>query len=44
LYGREVEVELVAYLRPEWKLDGLDALVRQVAADKAAAQAVLAAG
>ncbi len=42
LYGREIGVELVAYLRPEWKLDGLDALVAQVEKDKAAARAALA--
>jgi len=42
LYGREIGVELVAYLRPEWKLDGLDALRVQVELDKAAARAVLA--
>ena len=41
LYGREIGVELVAYLRPEWKLDGLDALRVQVELDKAAARAVL---
>jgi len=44
LYGCEIEVELIAYLRPEWKLDGLEALRVQVEADKVAARAVLAAG
>ena len=32
-YGQTVDVALVAYLRPEWKLDGLDALKAQIAAD-----------
>ncbi len=44
LYGQTLGIELIAYLRPEWKLDGLDALVKQVEADKAAARAVLASG
>ena len=42
LYEQEIAVELVAYLRPEAKLDGLDALVAQVHADAAAARAALA--
>ncbi len=42
LYGQEIAVELVAYLRPEAKFDGLDALVAQVHADAAAARAALA--
>ena len=42
LYGRTIDVELVAFLRPEWKLDGLDALMRQIARDGEAARAVLA--
>jgi len=41
LYGQEIDVELIAYLRPEMKLDGLDALVVQVMADAEAARAVL---
>lgn len=41
LYGAGIEVELIAYLRPEWRLDGLDALKRQIAADCAAARAAL---
>ena len=43
LYGQALTVELVAYLRPEWVLDGLDALRTQVERDKAAARAALAA-
>jgi riboflavin kinase/FMN adenylyltransferase len=43
LYGQEIEVELIAYLRPEMKLDGLDALKAQVMADAAAARTVLGA-
>lgn len=41
LYGREIEVALVAFLRPEWKLDGLSALMRQIEADCAEAKARL---
>ena len=42
LYGRTIDVALAAFLRPEWKLDGLDALTRQIAADCDAARAALA--
>lgn len=42
LYGQQLEVELLAYLRPEMKLDGLDALVAQVMRDAADARTVLA--
>ena len=42
LYGQVVEVELHHFLRPEWKLDGLDALKAQIAADGEAARAKLA--
>lgn len=41
LYGREIDVALVAFLRPEWKLDGFDALMRQIEADCADAKARL---
>ena len=41
LYGKVIEVELVAYLRPEMKLDGLEALQTQIAEDVKAAQAIL---
>ena len=41
LYGQTVEVELVAYLRPEAKFDGLGALVAQMDADCLAARGVL---
>lgn len=41
LYGHEIDVALIAYLRPEWKLDGLDALKAQVERDKHAAREVL---
>lgn len=43
LYGQEIEVELISYLRPEMKLDGLEALKAQVMADAQAARAVLGA-
>ena len=38
LYGRTIDVALVAFLRPEWKLDGMDALRRQIDADCAEAK------
>lgn len=41
LYDQMLEVELIAYLRPELKLDGLDALVAQVHRDAEDARAVL---
>jgi len=41
LYGKTLEVELIAYLRPEMKLAGLEALKTQIAADAQAARAVL---
>lgn len=43
LYGRSIEVALRHYLRPELKLDGLDALMRQMDADAAEARRLLAA-
>ena len=42
LYGQALEVELVEYLRPEAKFDGLEALTRQMDADCVAARAILA--
>jgi riboflavin kinase/FMN adenylyltransferase len=42
LYGKHLAVELVSYLRPEAKLDSLDALKSQIATDEAAARQVLA--
>lgn len=42
LYGRRIAVELVEYLRPEARFDGLPALVAQMDADCARARAVLA--
>lgn len=42
LYGRCVEVELIAFLRPEAKFDTLDALIAQMAADCAEARRRLA--
>ncbi len=43
LYDQIIEVELIAFLRPEAKFDGLDALVTQMDADCAEAKRVLAA-
>lgn len=42
LYGAELDVELVAWLRPELKLDGLDALKAQISEDARQAQQILA--
>ena len=41
LYGQILETELVAWIRPEEKFDGLDALVAQVMDDAAQARALL---
>lgn len=41
LYGQRIEVELVEYLRPEAKFDGLEALVAQMDSDCARARAIL---
>ena len=43
LYGQQIAVELMAFLRPEWELDGLAALERQIAADCVAARVALGA-
>ncbi len=43
LYGRTVEIGLVAWIRPEAKFDSLDALVEQMRADEAEARRLLAA-
>jgi len=44
LYGKQVEVDFIAFLRPEEKFDGLDALTVQMRKDEAQARAILAAG
>lgn len=41
LYGRDVEVEFVHFLRPEQKFDGLDALQKQIASDAETARKIL---
>jgi len=41
IYGRSLTVEFVAYIRPELKFDGLDALTRAMQADMAAARDIL---
>jgi riboflavin kinase/FMN adenylyltransferase len=41
LYGREIEVEFVAWLRDEARFEDLDALVMQMQADAAAARRIL---
>jgi riboflavin kinase/FMN adenylyltransferase len=42
LYGRTVEVDLVAYLRPEKKFDGVEELAAAMRADEAEARRLLA--
>ncbi|UZK68072.1 bifunctional riboflavin kinase/FAD synthetase [Sphingomonas sp. S1-29] len=42
LYGQVIEVALIAFLRPEGKFDGLEALKVQMAADCERARAILA--
>ena len=42
LYGQTIDVELVAFLRPEAKFDGLDALIAQIDKDCSEAKAILA--
>ncbi|RZI98187.1 MAG: bifunctional riboflavin kinase/FAD synthetase [Brevundimonas sp.] len=42
LYGQVLETQLIAFLRGEMKLDGLDALKAQIDADAEAARAALA--
>jgi riboflavin kinase / FMN adenylyltransferase len=44
LYGRRLCVALVAFLRPERKFDGIEALKAQIAADAQAAKVALATG
>jgi riboflavin kinase/FMN adenylyltransferase len=43
LYGRHLRVELIEFLRPEKKFDGLEALRAQIAEDAARARDILAA-
>ena len=42
LYGREIAVEFIAFIRPDRKFDGMAALVAQMDIDVAKARAVLA--
>jgi riboflavin kinase / FMN adenylyltransferase len=41
LYGREIEIEFIAFIRGDRKFDGMDALVKQMAIDCDAASAKL---
>jgi riboflavin kinase/FMN adenylyltransferase len=41
LYGQVLEVDLIDFIRPEQKFDGLDALKAQIAADSAKAREML---
>jgi riboflavin kinase/FMN adenylyltransferase len=42
LYGKHLMVELISYIRPEAKFDGLDALIAQIARDATQAREILA--
>ena len=44
LYGKELSVEVVSFIRPDKKLDGLEALKQQIAADKSAIEKQLKPG
>jgi len=41
LYGKHMQVELIAYLRPEAKFDSMDALITQMNKDSEAARTIL---
>lgn len=41
IYGEELEIEFVEFLRPEQKFDGIDSLKQQIALDVAAAKKIL---
>ena len=41
LYGRTLAVDLLAFIRPERRFDGLDALRKQIEADRLTAQKIL---
>ena len=42
LYGQTLETELIAFLRPEQRFDGVEPMVQQIHADAAQARALLA--
>jgi riboflavin kinase/FMN adenylyltransferase len=42
LYGRMIEIALMAYIRPEAKFDSVDALVERMHEDEAEARRLLA--
>jgi len=41
LYGHHLGIDLVSFIRPEQKFDGIDALKAQIAADSATARSIL---
>jgi len=42
LYGRTIEIDLIAWIRPEAKFDSVDALIEQIGKDAAEARRLLA--
>lgn len=42
IYGKKLDVQMIAYLRPERRFDSLDLMVEQMHRDAAAARAILA--
>ena len=42
IYGKKLDVQLIAYLRPERRFDSLDLMVEQMHKDAAKARAILA--
>ena len=42
IYGRHIQVDFLAFLRPEQRFDSLDALQRQIQADSSQARAFFA--
>jgi riboflavin kinase/FMN adenylyltransferase len=40
IYGEDLEVEFIEFIRPEQKFDGLEALQEQIRTDSAAARAI----
>ncbi|MBU4433304.1 MAG: bifunctional riboflavin kinase/FAD synthetase [Alphaproteobacteria bacterium] len=44
LYGQVIETQLIAFLRPELKFDGIELMIEQIRLDEAQARAIVAPG